>query len=251
MPPRDTGGVRAVARHHARLAQDRARVAGRIRDMLDRHGIALEGPVCAAGNLAALEGMKLGSAAEEAVLRQCAGHARLLTGLMGDLEGYLEAEAGRNEDARLLASMTGMEPHAALLLALEIGDISRFPGPKSLVSWAGLCPPAGRAGDGARAGRAGRSGASGMANWALWEAANEAVLHDPRMGAAYRAALRRHADRHASGIVVVANKMATIAWHLLTVRAPYDSRDEGLYRRKLDRMDRARRQADGGNVPPV
>ena len=55
---------------------------------------------------------------------------------------------------------------------------------------------------------------SSLVNWAMCEAANTAALHDPRMEAVYTAARRRHADRHAPAVVVVANKMITIAWHM-------------------------------------
>ena len=47
-------------------------------------------------------------------------------------------------------------------------------------------------------------------------------------------AKRQHADKHALAIVVVANKMITITWHMLKNKGLYDSRNESLYRRKLD-----------------
>ena len=86
---------------------------------------------------------------------------------------------------------------------------------------------------------------NGLVNWAMIEAANIAVQHDPRMEAVYRKARQRHADKHAPAVVVVANKMITIAWHILTTRTPYESRDEDRYRRKLARMERASRRRNG------
>lgn len=38
-----------------------------------------------------------------------------------------------------------------------------------------------------------------------------------------------------------ANKMATIARYVLKTKTPYESRNEKLYRRKLDMMKKARR----------
>ena len=44
-------------------------------------------------------------------------------------------------------------------------------------------------------------------------------------------------------IVVVANKMVNIMWHLLTTRTPYESRSRDLYSRKLAKLKRTGREA--------
>jgi len=72
----------------------------------------------------------------------------------------------------------------------------------------------------------------------MYEAANTAIRHDARIQVAYTSAHRRHVDKHTLAIVVVANKMTTIAWHMLTTRTPYESRDEKRYRAKLARIRR-------------
>ena len=79
-----------------------------------------------------------------------------------------------------------------------------------------------------------------LISWAVCEAANVAVRHDARMKSVYESAKRRHAGKHALAIVVVANKMVTIAWHMLKTRTPYESRNERLYRSKLARIERTR-----------
>ncbi len=48
--------------------------------------------------------------------------------------------AQMNADASLLLSVPGMGNYSALLIASEIGDISRFPSAKKLCSYAGLVP---------------------------------------------------------------------------------------------------------------
>jgi len=78
-----------------------------------------------------------------------------------------------------------------------------------------------------------------LVNWTMCEVANVAIRYDARMKATYESARRRHAGKHALAIVVVANKMTTIAWHmLLTTRTPYESRDEKRYQAKLARIRR-------------
>ena len=65
---------------------------------------------------------------------------RNLTEEIAVMDECLDREAAQNEDAEILASLTGLGTYTALLLAAEIGDISRFESPKNLVSWAGMCP---------------------------------------------------------------------------------------------------------------
>ncbi len=73
----------------------------------------------------------------------------------------------------------------------------------------------------------------------MCEAANTAVLHDSKMETIYESAKKRHAGKHALAIVVVANKMVTIMWHMLHTRLPYQSRNDKLYQKKLRTMKRA------------
>jgi len=40
----------------------------------------------------------------------------------------------------LLITMPGVEPILAVVLAMEIGDVKRFPGPEHLASYAGTVP---------------------------------------------------------------------------------------------------------------
>ena len=60
------------------------------------------------------------------------------------------------------------------------------------------------------------------------------------MRASYESANKRHAKKHALGIVAVANKMNMIIWHVLTDKTPHMVRNEKLHRQKLARMEKAR-----------
>ena len=120
---------------------------------------------------------------------QCAGQVRYLVDRITELDGRIEAEADRNDDAKLLVSMTDMGPYIALPLAVEVGDISRVAGPKNLVSWAGLCPTVHQSGDRKYMDRM-KTGTSTLVNWTMCEAANTAGcttracrLHTWRLGA--------------------------------------------------------------------
>jgi transposase len=74
---------------------------------------------------------------------------KLHLGLINTLEGALEeldAAAGKvlapiQERAALLTTMPGVSDIVAQVIVAEIGvDMSRFPSPGHLISWAGLCP---------------------------------------------------------------------------------------------------------------
>ena len=164
---------------------------------------------------------------------------KYLTGEIVQIEKRLEETAAKNEDARLLASMTGVGLFSTLLLAAEIGTVSRFDGAKKMVSWAGLCPTIHQSGDRMYMGRIKRRDANLLVKWIMCESAHVAARHDPRMKAVYASALKRHASRKPLATIVVANKMITIMWHMLKTRTPYESRNEDLYKSKLNRMDKA------------
>ena len=122
-----------------------------------------------------------------------------------------------------------------MLLACEIGDITRFPSPKHLVSWLGLCPSLYQSGNSLVMGRM-KKDSNGRARWVLVQAARTASRTDPRMRELYMRVSSRKGTGKAA--VRVANKMAVIMWYMLTERKPYMQVKEGLYRSKLKKMKR-------------
>ena len=237
VPPAHVRGIRNMVRQHVRLTQARTRVVNQIHSLLDAHGEAVHAAnVYSQKALSYLDALRLGNDQDEFVLRQCTRRLRHYTGEIAEVDKRLEAEAAQNEDAKLLASMTGVGIYTAILMAAEIDGIARFEGPKNLISWAGLCPNVKQSGKEMRIGKIKKVGTDSLVNWAMCEAANVAVKHDGRMKAVYESARKRHAGKHVLAIVVVANKMVGIMWHMLTTRTPYESRNKDLYSRKLARL---------------
>ena len=238
VPPADIRVVRGIVRQRTRLVRERTMVINRAHSLMDAQGLKIDAKRMYSDK--ALEQMEQCGAGF--VMEQYARQIRYLTEEIARVDENLNAEAAANSDARLLASMTGVSLYLAILLAAEIGDASRFASPKRMVSWAGLCPTVHQSGDQMYLGRMKKIDRNKLVNWAICEAANVAVQHDPRLAAVYEAARRRHADKHALGIVVVANKMVTIMWHMLKTRTPYKSHKHELYQRKLAQMKKARRE---------
>lgn len=144
--PPDIRGIRAMIRHQIRMVHDR-RVINRVHSMLDRHDVTVDAVNMYAKELWRLESVRLKSSHDGMVLGQCVRQIRHLTEEVAVVDEYLEKESSNNEGAQLVASMTGFGTYSALLIAVEIGNISRFDSPKKLVSWAGLCPTVHKPGD--------------------------------------------------------------------------------------------------------
>lgn len=240
VPSKEIRDIRNMVRHQATMMRDRTHVTNRVHGMLEGCGLSVrDADMYSQQGIAHLEDIVLPTLHETQILQQCVRQIKYLTECITEMEKELDAVAAHNNDARLLASMPGVGPFIALLVAVEIDDASRFSSSKKLVSMAGFSPMAKR-----------QPGMDHMkkpyfnkvVNWAIREAANVAIQSDPKMAAAYESARRRHAGEHSPGITVVGNKMVTIMWHMLRTQTPYESRNQELYERKLDRMDRARHQ---------
>ena len=75
-------------------------------------------------------------------------------------------------------TITGMGHTGALLIASEIGNITRFQSPEKLVSWAGLCPSLHQSGESTHYGRIKRDGNKHV-RWLMMEVALSARRRSP------------------------------------------------------------------------
>ncbi|MFC9835521.1 IS110 family transposase [Rhodococcus sp. NPDC127530] len=112
-----------------------------------------------------------------------------------------------------LDEIPGIGPIAAAAILAEVGvDMSRFPTPGHLCSWAKFSP-----GINSSAGKAKGNGSTGHGNRylarALGEAAVVAGRTDTFLGARYRRIARRRGKKRA--IVAIGRSILVIVWHLL------------------------------------
>lgn len=249
VPDSGTRAQRQLIRRRVSLGQDRTRATNRLRSQLDMHGRKVDASrLYLKKAMAQLDGMVLGDdedSVDTAVLRSHVSQIRSLNDGIKDVERRIDIEALDDEDASLLMSITGFDAYSAIALSAEIDDISRFPTLKHFISWAGLCPVVRQSGDEVHHGGVKKLGRNRTVNWLLIEAANTAVQHDPRMEDVYRKARARHGDKHGPAIVVVANKMATIAFYVLMSRKPYTHHNTPRYDRKLKRLRSRAKKTDG------
>jgi transposase len=233
--PRDIRKVRALLRQRSSMVKMRTMVKNRVHSQLDKYGYTSSlKDIFGVSGMIWLKGLVL-DPVDQCILGT---HLRTLESLnheIGVLDSEIASSTLESEEALLLMTLTGMDYHSACLLACEIGDISRFPSPKHLVSWLGLCPSLYQSGNTLVLGRM-KKDSNGRARWVLVQAARVAARSDPRMRELYQRVKARKGTGKAA--VRVANKMAVIIWHILTKRRPYMQVKEGLYRSKLKNVER-------------
>jgi transposase len=152
-------------------------------------------------------------------------HAFLLAGMLARidqinvniaaLDARIEAEIAPFADAvARLDQIPGVGPTAARVIIAEVGvDMSRFPTPAHLASWARFAP-----GIKESAGRKKGNGATGHGNRylasVLGEAAISAGKTDTFLGERYRRIARRRGKKRA--LVAVGRSILTVVWQLLS-----------------------------------
>jgi transposase len=123
----------------------------------------------------------------------------------------IEAQCALNTVERL-DEIAGIGVGNAQVILAEIGlDMSRFPTPEHLVSWAKLCPRTIQSGPVTRAGKTGKG--NPYLKGALGEAAAAAARTDTFLGERYRRLVKRRGKLKA--LVAVARSILVIVWHLL------------------------------------
>jgi transposase len=121
------------------------------------------------------------------------------------------AECGLSTVERL-DEIPGIGVRNAQAILAEIGpDMSRFPTPEHLVSWAKLCPRTIQSGPITRAGKTGKG--NPYLKGALGEAAAAAAKTNTFLGERYRRLVKRRGKLKA--LVAVARSILVIVWHLL------------------------------------
>ena len=177
VPARDQRELRDLTRMRVTLVNERARVANRIRKLLEDANIKLGSvatDIMGASGRAMLNALIEGKQTPQQMAQLARGAMRpkiplLISALEGKLrehhrfmlrqhlqqaehlEGQVEAFDLRIEEQmrrpfdqaalRRLDAMPGINARAAQCVIAEIGtDMSRFPTPHHLASWAGLCP---------------------------------------------------------------------------------------------------------------
>src|SRR5215212_8791690 len=143
------------------------------------------------------------------------------------------------EDLARLDTIPGIGERVAEIVVAELGpDLSHFPSPAQLASWAGLCP-----GNHESAGKRRRVGTPPGNQWlrrALVEAARAAArTKDTYFAAQYRQIARRRGPNKAA--VAVAHSLLDLIWHLLSTGECFQDLGDDFFDRRRDPARETRR----------
>jgi transposase len=271
VPPREIRELRDVTRYRRRMVEDRGREQLRLQKLLEDAQVKLDSVVADINGLTArlildalcagerdrdvLAGLAKGRLRSKAdLLREAVPgrfndhHALLVRELLAHID-YLDSAVARLDErmdelmvpfawARdLLVTIPGIKKRNAEIIIAETGvDMTRFPTPAHLASWAGVCP-----GNNESAGKH-RSGRTRHGDPWLQSALVEAGWSASRTrGTSMQARFWRIAKRRGTerAVMAVAHHLLIVIWHLLTEHTEYNEIGGDYYER---RDDPARRQ---------
>ena len=269
VPPKPIRALRNLTRYRKTQIEERQREANRLHKILEDTGIKLDcvaSDILGASGRAMLDALISGTTDATVLAELAKGrlrakipaltealegrfdplHALIVSSILAHLD-FLDEAIDRLSDAieeqlvpfapavELLCTIPGVQKRTAQVILAEIGpDMTVFPTPKHLASWAGQCP-----GNDRSAGKR-RSGSTRNGSRWLGIALTEAALAATRTKKTYLAAqYQRLRPRrgHKRALGAVRHSMLTAIWHMLSTGELY--RDPGgdyFERRDPDRQ---------------
>ncbi len=226
IPPGELRDQRDLPRTRMVLTQQRARLKNRIRAALAKYALG-EFDV---GDIFAPKSEKVVGDrvrqlppqtryATEVLLK----HLASVKAQVDELERRMQEVFRETEEHRLLLSIPGVGPILAVVIAVEIGDIDRFPSAPRLASYAGTTPRVHSSGGKTRLGRL-RPDTNHYLKWSFVEAANAIAANAHRWP--HRHAVRlyhriKEHKGHQKAAGAVARHLAEATYWILKKRQPY------------------------------
>ena len=274
VPPVEIVRLRDLTRYRKKLVQERTREVQRIQKLLEDAGIKLHSvatDVVGKSGREMLEALIAGERDPEvlaemaktrmrskipelrrALVGRFEEHHALLARMhldhvdqLGELVGRLDTEVDRlmapfAEPATRLITIPGIAKRNAEVIVAEIGtDMSRFPDPAHLASWAGLAPGNYESAGKRKTGRAPKGNPALCS--ALCESAWVATRSDTYLAAQYRRFRRRFgAKSEPKAIFAVAHTMLGVVWHVLADQTTYQDLGPDYFERRTDTEARKR-----------
>ena len=220
IPPPAVREWRELVRHRAFLVRLATRVKNRVHTLLAKRGVTPPGysdlfGVAGRQWLATLEVPEPYGAMRT---RYLAVLDRLRVSIH-DVERTIDQTVATTPAATLLMTIPGVGRYLALLILAEIGDITRFPDPKHLVSYAGLCPSTYASGSTLRHGHLTHQGSAWL-RWALVEAATHVwTAPQSRLARLHHRLCQRRDVKTAR--IAVARQLCTVLFAMLRKSEPY------------------------------
>ncbi len=209
IPDKKTLGYRDITRHKSNLTRLRLQVLGKIRGYLLRKGVKYT-KLSTEETLKHLEKQDPDIKNFVQVYRHIKKEER-------EVMRRIKRISQNKKETMLLMTMPGIAEFSALMIIAEIGDIKRFTSPKTLVSYAGLCPGIYQSGDTKKTVR------NNMVNkwlkWIIYECSGRASMLTPKFQNYYYKLKEKKSFKTARR--ATARKMLTIIWYMLTRNETY------------------------------
>ena len=242
--PASLRDLRELTRLRIRTGQDRTRIKNRITATLEKFGLRVAGWSDKFGKRARAEypGL-LARLPEEARwhVESLLQRLDLLDGQMAIHEKRISALMQVTPAMLLLKSIPGIGVILAATIALEIGEIARFPSASQLASYAGTTPRVHSSGGKTRWGKC-RPDVNRYLKWAFSEAGNSIAVNHRRHPERHVSMLYRKVrgrKHHAVAVGAVGRHLAEAVWHVLTTNSPYQ---EPETEKRLDSQRRPKRE---------
>jgi error-prone DNA polymerase len=217
-------GVLALHAARSLLVKQETMLANAMRGLATEFGLVVAKGIDKLDQLAAL--LEEDTSIPEPARDACAElheHRRATAGRIEDLERQIVAHARHTDTARRLATIPGIGPITASLLAATVGEgIGAFKSARQFAAWLGLVPRQHSSGGKVRLGKITKSGNRQLRTLLVLGATSmvyRAEQWNSAAGAWVRGLLARHPVRLVT--VALANKMARIAWALMTRNEVY------------------------------
>jgi transposase len=215
---------RELARFRLHLVKHRSMLKNRIHSTLINFGRP-----CPVSDLFGVEGREL--LAELEVPEPWRGNVAASLALIDDLEARIDDANRRLKEGHadhpyipLLISAPGIGWVLAFTIAAEIGEIERFPSPRKLTGYTGLCPKVSQSGESDRRGPLSKHGPTYL-RWALIEATMHALGH-PAYAERYQRTKRRLGKQRGAKVaqIDIARRLAHAIWHMLSRKEEFAPR---------------------------
>ncbi|HVN54235.1 MAG TPA: IS110 family transposase [Anaerolineaceae bacterium] len=212
IPPQDVRDLRVLVSQRRKMINLKTRAKNWLQDILYRYSIPLpEGPLFDTAQRPWWDKLPL-SKLEHVRITSNLAALDFAQEQIDLIETHMAAWAAQDERVSRLFELSGIGLVTSVTLLSAIGDITRFSDAEHLVGYAGMGVRVHDSGMTTRTGRITKAGRREM-RAVLVEAAQVAVLHDPR----WKAELDRLEPRlgRNKAIVAIARKMLVVVWFIL------------------------------------
>lgn len=210
-----------------RCAQRRTRTINQVQNLLRRHNLMWQCPTKGFQTIKASKWLRamidtppsVMTQADRVTLIHLIEQWKLWENQVLDVEALIRSKSAEDPRVKLLKTIRGVSDYSGLALACRIGDIERFPHPRSLANYFGLTPGCRNSGETTdRLGSITKDG-SRIARFILGQLVLHALKHDYSMRNWYLGIKKRRGSKIAR--VAVMRRLTTIIWHMLKHKQPY------------------------------